>query len=100
MLVQASRALAEKGAEVLVLGCAGLSGFRQELESKAKLPVIEPVEAACWSLRSLVELGLRTSRTGIFAKPSPKQLTGIDSILAKPLGEWLKTQTEKGFKNK
>jgi len=100
MLVQASLALADKGAEVLVLGCAGLSGFRQELALKAGLPVIEPVEAACWQLRSLVELGLRTSRSGIFAKPSPKQLTGIDSILAKPLGEWLKKQTEKGFENK
>jgi len=97
MLVQASLALADKGAEVLVLGCAGLSGFRQELESQAGLPVIEPVEAACWQLRSLVELGLRTSRAGLFAKPSPKQLTDIDSILAKHLGEWLKTQTEQGF---
>lgn len=100
MLVQASLLLADKGAEVLILGCAGLSGFRQELESKAGLPVIEPVEAACQQLKSLVELGLRTSRAGLFAKPSPKRLTGIDAILAEPLSEWLKRQTEQGFENK
>lgn len=34
------------GAEVLILGCAGLAGYRAELEQVVGVPVIEPVQAA------------------------------------------------------
>lgn len=34
------------GADVLVLGCAGLAGYRAEFERAAGVPVVEPVQAA------------------------------------------------------
>lgn len=36
----------QHGADVLVLGCAGLAGYRAALEKNVGAPVIEPVQAA------------------------------------------------------
>ncbi len=36
----------QHGAEVLILGCAGLAGYRAELERVVNVPVIDPVQAA------------------------------------------------------
>jgi len=96
-LTVAAKSLAARGAEVLLLGCAGLSDFRAEFEQQMGLPVIDPVEAACWQLRSLVEMGLTTSRAGMFAKPAPKRLTQLESFLAPPLAGWLTDQAARGF---
>jgi Asp/Glu/hydantoin racemase len=35
-----------KGADVLILGCAGMAGYRQRLETIIGLPVVEPCQAA------------------------------------------------------
>ncbi len=45
-LQQAARALAEGGAEVIVLGCAGMAGHVRAAEDAAGVPVIEPCQAA------------------------------------------------------
>ena len=34
------------GADVLIMGCAGMAGFRAELEAETGLPVVEPCQAA------------------------------------------------------
>ena len=49
-LVEASMALRSRGAEVLLLGCAGLTGFAAELQTRVSMPVIDPVEAGCRTL--------------------------------------------------
>lgn len=73
-LVAASGRLLRRGADVLLLGCAGLTGFRQELAAAVGAPVIDPVEAGCRMLRALVESGLATSRAGIYALPAPQRM--------------------------
>ena len=45
-LAEVGRQLAGMGAEVLVLGCAGLAAHRGYLEATIGLPVIEPIAAA------------------------------------------------------
>ncbi len=45
-LAEAARELRACGAEVVVLGCAGMAGHRRFLEDTAGLPVVEPVQAA------------------------------------------------------
>jgi Asp/Glu/hydantoin racemase len=42
----AARTLVEQGAEVVVLGCAGMAGHRAAAEAAAGVPVIEPCQAA------------------------------------------------------
>lgn len=47
------------GAEVLVLGCASMGGYRGAVEAALGLPVIDPVQAAAARAVSLLSLGYR-----------------------------------------
>lgn len=71
-LMAAERACAA-GAEVLVLGCAGMTGLQRVVGEKLGLPVVDGVAAAVKLAESLVALGLTTSRAGSYAKPVPKR---------------------------
>ncbi|WP_307167547.1 aspartate/glutamate racemase family protein [Streptomyces rishiriensis] len=61
------------GAEVLVLGCAGMTGLERVVGDKLGLPVVDGVGAAVKLAEGLVALGLTTSRAGSFARPVPKR---------------------------
>ncbi|MER5432797.1 aspartate/glutamate racemase family protein [Streptomyces sp. NPDC002588] len=63
----------DAGAEVLVLGCAGMTGLQQALGDKLGLPVVDGVGAAVRLAEALVALGLTTSRAGSFARPAAKR---------------------------
>ncbi|MEV7029872.1 aspartate/glutamate racemase family protein [Streptomyces sp. NPDC093272] len=63
----------DAGAEVLVLGCAGMTGLQRTVGEKLRLPVVDGVGAAVKLAESLVTLGLTTSRAGSWAKPLPKR---------------------------
>ncbi|MFF4013556.1 aspartate/glutamate racemase family protein [Streptomyces sp. NPDC001843] len=65
----------EAGAEVLVLGCAGMTGLQRVVGEKLGLPVVDGVGAAVKLAESLVSLGLTTSRAGSYGKPLPKRRT-------------------------
>ena len=67
-----ARAIAEDGAEAIVLGCAGMADFAAELAERHGLPVIEGVAAAIKLAEAAVSLGLKTSRRGGYAPPRPK----------------------------
>ncbi|MFD4725423.1 aspartate/glutamate racemase family protein [Streptomyces seoulensis] len=71
-LTAAERARAA-GAEVLVLGCAGMTGLQRTLSEKLRLPVVDGVGAAVKLAEALVTLGLTTSRAGSYARPLPKR---------------------------
>ncbi|MFE0176482.1 aspartate/glutamate racemase family protein [Streptomyces sp. NPDC059002] len=65
----------DAGAEVLVLGCAGMTGLQRAVGEKLGMPVVDGVAAAVRLAESLVGLGLTTSRVGGYAKPLPKART-------------------------
>ena len=69
-------ALELDGAEVIVLGCAGMAGFCAELGAELGVPVIDGVAAAVVAVEGLVRLGLTTSRAGEYARPPDKPYTG------------------------
>ena len=71
-LAAAERACAA-GAEVLVLGCAGMTGLQRVVGEKLGLPVVDGVAAAVKLAESLVSLGLTTSRVGSYAESLPKR---------------------------
>ncbi|WP_371529773.1 aspartate/glutamate racemase family protein [Streptomyces sp. NBC_01283] len=77
--VRAFLAAAERardaGAEVLVLGCAGMTGLQEKVGAALDMPVVDGVAAAVRLAESLVGLGLTTSRSGGYAKPLPKRRT-------------------------
>lgn len=61
------------GAEVLVLGCAGMTPLVRKAASELGMPVVDGVAAAVKLAESLVDLGLTTSLVGSYAKPLSKQ---------------------------
>ena len=71
-----ARAL-DKGAEAIVLGCAGMADLTAKLSQKFGVPVVDGVAAAVKQAEALVGLKLLTSRRGSYALPSPKAYTGL-----------------------
>jgi len=47
----------EHGADVLVMGCAGMARYRDELETALRIPVVEPTQAAVTMALGRVRLG-------------------------------------------
>jgi allantoin racemase len=76
------RALAEDGAEAIVLGCAGMTDLARELQDIYGVPVVDGVAAAVKQAEALVSLGLSTSKRGSYASPLAKPFTGAMSVFA------------------
>lgn len=57
LLEVAGRLRDEQDADVLILGCAGMAGYREELERQTGLPVVEPTQAATVAALGAVCLG-------------------------------------------
>lgn len=76
----ARKAVEEDGAEVICLGCAGMSGFDKTLEQELGVPVIDGVVAALKFLEGLHGYGLRTSKTKTYSVPGRKELVGLPEI--------------------
>ena len=63
----ARTAIAEDGAEAVVLGCAGLADLVGPLSRALRVPVVDGVAAAVGIATGLVAMGLNTSRANTFA---------------------------------
>ena len=65
-LIEVGSALRDQdGAEVLVLGCAGMARFRGALEQTLGLPVVDPTQAAVGLAVSALQLGWRRAQKGV-----------------------------------
>jgi len=73
-VLQVAKAAAEEdGAEVVILGCAGMAGYAPELESKLGIRILDPSAVALKVAEAMVDLGLRHSKVGLFAPPPRKK---------------------------
>ena len=71
-----ARALAEDGAEAIVLGCAGMADLARDLERAAGVPVLDGVACGVGLAEALVRVGLRTSKRNTYAPPLAKPYAG------------------------
>jgi allantoin racemase len=72
-LIEVAQAAAnEDGAEVVILGCAGLAGYAADVERETGMKVLDPSPIALKTAEMLVSLGLRHSKRGLFAQPPAK----------------------------
>ena len=53
------RLIEEDGADVLILGCAGMGRHRPAIEDRLGVPVVDPAQAAVARALSLLDLGYR-----------------------------------------
>jgi allantoin racemase len=74
ILELAREAVEEHGAEVLVLGCAGLTGYAKDIEQALGTIVLDPTSVAFKVAETMAELGLRHSKVGRYAKPPVKEI--------------------------
>jgi allantoin racemase len=76
ILQECRAALDTDGAEVIVLGCAGMADLCADLTAELGAPVVDGVAAAVATVEGLLRLGLHTSRSGQYARPPKKPYTG------------------------
>ena len=69
---EATKAVAEDGAEVIILGCAGMAGYAGEIEERLNVKVIDPTAVALKIAEAIVDLGLTHSKIGLYATPPKK----------------------------
>ncbi|MFB5189582.1 aspartate/glutamate racemase family protein [Alicyclobacillus fastidiosus] len=74
---ESRRAVAEDGAEAILLGCAGFADFAQDLERQLGVPVLDGVAAATKFVELLVRMNKTTSKVLTYARPEQKSMTGI-----------------------
>lgn len=70
----ARSAVRHDGAEVIILGCAGLAGYAQDIERELGAVVLDPVAVAFKVAEAMTDLGLRHSKAGHFSKPPVKTI--------------------------
>ena len=70
------RAIAEDGAEAIVLGCAGMADLSERLSAETGVPVLDGVACAVKLVEALAGLGLKTSKAGLYQSPRAKPYAG------------------------
>lgn len=73
-LVKTGRNAIEKGAEVLILGCAGMTGLKDRVEEKLGVPVIDPVEYGYKVLEMMIKNNFPISKIGLYKTPYKKEI--------------------------
>jgi allantoin racemase len=85
MILNAARQAVEvDDAEVICLGCAGMTGLDKKLEAELGVPVVDGVISALKTLEGLVGYGLKTSKHLAYSRPGAKELANLPSIFSKP----------------
>ena len=69
----ANAAMEEDGAEVIIMGCAGMAGYAEEIERALKIKVLDPAAVALKTAEAMADLGLTHSKVGLFAAPPEKE---------------------------
>lgn len=70
----------KKGAEVLILGCAGMTAMKTEIEDALGIPVIDPVEYGYLMLEMMVKYHLPVSKIGLYRQPAEKEMSRPELI--------------------
>jgi len=72
IMEEAAGAVRDDGAEIIILGCAGMAGYAPELERKLNIKVIDPTAVALKIAEAIADLNLTHSKAGLFASPPEK----------------------------
>lgn len=77
IIALATRAIERDGAEAIVLGGAAMAGFRDELQPRCPVPLIDCMAAAVPLAEMLVKLKLPKPTAGSLRVPGPRKLSGV-----------------------
>jgi len=71
----ARRMIEDDGAEVIVMGCASMAGYSEDLERELGVPVLDPVAVTFKVVEALSDIGIRHSKVGLYATPERQAMT-------------------------
>ena len=74
ILELARKAVKDDRAEVIVLGCAGLAGYSEDIERELGVVVLDPTSVAFKVAEMMADMGLRHSKVGRFSYPPKKEI--------------------------
>lgn len=73
-LIEVGQVAVDRGAEVLILGCAGMTGMKDPVAEALGVPVLDPVECGYHMLEMMCRYGYKMSKKGLYNTPAPKDL--------------------------
>jgi allantoin racemase len=73
LMETAKIAVETDGAEVIIMGCAGMAGYAAEIEQALNIKVLDPAAVALKTAEAMADLGLSHSKVGLFAAPPAKE---------------------------
>jgi allantoin racemase len=79
----ANKAVAEDGADVVILAGAPLAGLAARVRTRIPVPIVDPIAAAVKQLETLVRLAPAKAKAGGFARPAPKSNFGLSPALGR-----------------
>ena len=82
MVEEARAAIAEDGAEAILLGCAGLGPLDKWMQDQLGAPVLDGVACAVTLAEALHRYGVTTSKVAAYKDPEPKELVACPGSLA------------------
>ena len=82
MLEQAREAIANDGAEAILLGCAGLGPIDKTMQATLGVPVFDGTACAVKLVEGLHHYGVTTAKVRAYLTPEPKELVGCPISLA------------------
>jgi allantoin racemase len=72
--MELAREMVEKdGAEVIIMGCAAMAGYADDLRTTLGVPVLDPTIVSFKFAEMIVSAGLFHSRIGLYHPPLPKE---------------------------
>lgn len=76
-VIEAARAaVREDHADTILLGCAGMADLAEEVEHSVGVPAIDGVASAVKTIEGLIQLGMKTSKSGGYGYPLKRDYTG------------------------
>jgi len=63
----------DHGAEVIIMGCASMTGYSVELTKEIGVPILDPVITSYKMVEGLTDARLCISKKGLFAKPKKQK---------------------------
>lgn len=76
IVAAADKAVKEKYAEVIILGCTGMLSLYTQVREEIIVPVVEPAATAVKLLEKLIELRLSHNKTGLYTYPVFEKIKG------------------------
>jgi allantoin racemase len=70
----ARKMIEDDGAEVIIMGCASMAGYSEDLQKELGIPVIDPIAVTYKVVEGLTELGMQHSKIGLYAVPAKQKM--------------------------